>query len=164
MEKAAFGGELSGHFFFKDEAYGHDDGSYASLRILRYLERKGMKLSDLYDSFPKYISSPEIKIGCLDEDKVRIVKEIAIRFKNDFPGMTITDDSVIPGDDGTRIDFSDGMIIFRYSQNGPYITIRFEAKTVDVYEERKKYVREMLESYPEIIWKDTLCVNLNSLR
>ena len=35
-EKAAFGGELSGHFFFADNAYGHDDGSYAALRLLEY--------------------------------------------------------------------------------------------------------------------------------
>src|SRR3972149_7204284 len=34
---AAFGGELSGHFFFADNAYGHDDGTYAALRVLEYL-------------------------------------------------------------------------------------------------------------------------------
>lgn len=39
-EKAAFGGELSGHFFFADNAKGFDDGTYASLRILQYLARK----------------------------------------------------------------------------------------------------------------------------
>ena len=75
----------------------------------------------------------------------------------------ITDDSIIPGDDGVRADFTDGMIIFRYSQNGPYITIKFEAKDQDTYDKRKKYVREMLKSYSEMIWEDELCVNLDSL-
>ena len=75
----------------------------------------------------------------------------------------ITDDTKIPGDDGTRADFKDGMIVFRYSQNGPYITVKFEAKDEATFEARKKYVRDMLKSYPEMIWEDELCVNLDSL-
>lgn len=163
-ENAAFGGELSGHFFFNDNAYGHDDGSYAALRVLEYLSDKNMTLSQLYESFPKYISSPEIKIGCPDEKKVEIVKNLSKKFKADFPEAQITDETVIPGDDGIRADFPDGMIIFRYSQNGPYITIKFEAKDQATYNQRRKYVRIMLESYPEMIWQDQLCVNLDHLK
>lgn len=162
-EGAAFGGELSGHFFFNDNAYGHDDGSYAALRVLEYLSDKNTTLSRLYESFPQYISSPEIKIGCPDEKKVAIVKNLSQKFKADFPKAQITDETIIPGDDGTRADFSDGMIIFRYSQNGPYITIKFEAKDQKTYNQRRKYVKAMLKSYPEMIWQDQLCVNLNHL-
>jgi phosphomannomutase/phosphoglucomutase len=162
-ESAAFGGELSGHFFFNDNAYGHDDGSYAALRVLEYLSDKNTTLSKLYESFPQYISSPEIKIGCPDEKKVEVIRDLSKKFKADFPDAEITDDTIIPGDDGTRADFKDGMMIFRYSQNGPYITVKFEAKNQKVYQERKNYVKKMLESYPEMIWKDLLCVNLNAL-
>ena len=162
-EGAAFGGELSGHFFFNDNAYGHDDGSYAALRVLEYLSDKNLTLSQLYESFPVYISSPEIKIGCPDDKKEDVIKDLSKKFKADFPQAKITDDTVIPGDDGVRADFEDGMIIFRYSQNGPYITVKFEAKDQAKYEERKKYVKRMLNSYPEMIWKDQLCVNLESL-
>ena len=88
---------------------------------------------------------------------------MSIGFKKDFPQAKITDENVIPGDDGTRADFDDGMIIFRYSQNGPYITVKFEAKNKAKYEERKKYVKNLLKSYPEMIWKDELSVNLESL-
>lgn len=163
-EHAAFGGELSGHFFFNDNAYGHDDGSYAALRVLEYLSDKNTTLSRLYDAFPKYVSSPEIKIGCPDNKKVSIIKDLSTKFKKDFPQAKITDDTVIPGDDGTRADFENGMIIFRYSQNGPYITIKFEATDEETYQQRKKYVRDMLENYSEMIWEDELCVNLNSLK
>ena len=76
-ENAVFGGELSGHFFFADNAYGHDDGSYASLRLLEYLSEKKMSLSQLYKSFPVYISSPEIKIGCPDEKKKNVIKNLS---------------------------------------------------------------------------------------
>ena len=163
-EAAIFGGELSGHFFFKEGYYGHDDGVYAALRLMQYLAEKNKSLSEIYESFPRYISSPEIKIGCPDEKKKAIVKNLAIKFKNDFPEGQVTDENIIPGDDGARIDLEDGMIIFRYSQNGPYITVRFEAQDEKVYNERKKYVRETLESYPEMIWQDELCVNLDSLK
>jgi len=162
-EKAAFGGELSGHFFFADNAYGHDDGSYAALRVMEYLSEKNQTLSQLYESFPKYISSPEIKIGCPDDKKAKVVKSLSVKFKNDFPRAKITDDTVIPGDDGTRADFEDGMMIFRYSQNGPYITIKFEAKDQAKYNERKRYVGKLLRNYREMIWEDELCVNLESL-
>jgi len=162
-EGAAFGGELSGHFFFNDNAYGHDDGSYAALRVLEYLSDKNLSLSQLYKTFPQFISSPEIKIGCPDDKKVGVIKDLSKKFKADFPNAKITDDTIIPGDDGTRADFNDGMMIFRYSQNGPYITIKFEAKDQKTYDKRKKYVKKMLKSYPEMIWKDQLCVNLGSL-
>jgi len=163
-ERAAFGGELSGHFFFADNAYGHDDGAYAALRILEYLSDKRVSLSQLYESFPAYVSSPEIKIGCPDDKKAAVIESLALKFKADFPRAQITDKNVIPGDDGVRADFEDGMIIFRYSQNGPYVTIKFEAKTEEVFDERRLYAKEILHRYPEMIWEDELCVNLDFLR
>lgn len=163
-ERAAFGGELSGHFFFADNAYGHDDGSYAALRIVEYLGEKNLTLSQLYESFPTYISSPEIKIGCPDDKKVAVIKNLSVQFKKDFPDAQITDDSVIPGDDGVRADYDDGMMVFRYSQNGPYITIKFESKDQATFEKRRTYVREMLEKYPDMIWADQLCVNLDFIK
>jgi len=162
-ENAVFGGELSGHFFFVDGAYGHDDGTYAALRLLEYLSENNRSLSHLYESFPKYISSPEIKIGCPDDKKIAVINDLTIKFKSDFPKAKITDDSIIPGDDGVRADFDDGMIVFRYSQNGPYITIKFEAKDMETFEKRKQYVREMLKKYPEMNWEGGLCVNLDFL-
>ncbi len=162
-EGAAFGGELSGHFFFNDNAYGHDDGSYAALRMLEYLSDNDLSLSQLYESFPRFISSPEIKIGCPDDKKVGVIEDLSRRFEQDFPEAQITNSAVIPGDDGIRADFSDGMMVFRYSQNGPYITIKFEAQDQQTYDQRKRYVKNMLDSYPEMIWEDQLCVNLESL-
>lgn len=163
-ERAAFGGELSGHFFFADNAYGHDDGSYASLRILEYLSDKNLTLSQLYESFPKYISSPEIKIGCPDDKKVGVIRDLSKKFIADFPAAKITDEKVIPGDDGVRADFDDGIMVFRYSQNGPYITVKFEAADEKVFEERRQYVKDTLHRYPEMIWEDELCVNLDFLK
>jgi len=163
-ENAAFGGELSGHFFFKDNFYGHDDGSYATLRLLEYMSERNQRLSEIFDGYPKYFSSPEIKIGCPDDKKVAVIKHLSEKFTKDFPNGKVSDDRDIPGNDGSRVDFEDGMMIFRYSQNGPYITVRFEAKDQGIYDKRKNYAREILESYPDMIWEDELCVNLDSLK
>ncbi len=161
---AVFGGELSGHFFFNDNAYGHDDGTYATLRVLEYLSEKNLTLSQLYETFPQFISSPEIKVGCPDDKKKMVIKNLSVKFKNDFAGAEITDENVIPGDDGVRADFDDGMLVIRYSQNGPYITVKFEAKTKEVFEERRRYIKEILHSYKEVIWDDPLCVNIDFVK
>lgn len=143
---APFGGELSGHFFFMDKFYGHDDGAYASLRILDYLTRKNQKLSEVIDSFPKYISSPEVKIGCPDEVKFEVVGRMAKIMIEKFGQDKVNKM------DGARVDFEDGMIIVRASQNGPYLTAKFEAKNQATYDERLKYVKDLLKAQPEIDW------------
>jgi phosphomannomutase/phosphoglucomutase len=156
IERAPFGGELSGHFFFADNFFGHDDGCFTALRFLEYLSNKKMSLSQVVDKFPKYISSPEIKVGCPDDKKVRVVKEITEIMKKDFPKDKITDI------DGLRVDFSDGMIIIRYSHNGPYLTVKFESKTKQGYEKNRKYCWNLLRKFSEIDW--SFGVNVDSLK
>ncbi|MBD3248077.1 hypothetical protein GF382_02195 [Candidatus Falkowbacteria bacterium] len=161
-EEAIFAGELSGHIFFRD-FYGYDDGCYAALKLLEYLSTKKETLSQIREDFPKFISSPEIKLACTVGKKKEIFKSIEEKVKSDFADAQISDASTIPGNDSIRLDFDDGMMIFRYSQNGPYFTIRFEAKDEETYEKRKKYTREVLRSQPEIKWDGSLGVNLEYL-
>lgn len=142
---APFGGELSGHFFFMDNFYGHDDGAIASLRVLAYLTRRGKSLSEVVDELPKYISSPEIKLGLADEVKFQLINnEIKKDIENLYPdGEYITID-------GVRVDTKDSMLIIRASQNGPYITIKFEAKKQEDYDQMKKQIESMLKKYEQI--------------
>jgi phosphomannomutase/phosphoglucomutase len=145
-EKAPFGGELSGHFFFFDNFYGHDDAGYASLRLLSYLTAKSKSLSEVVAGFPQYISSPEIKIGCPDSIKNEVIDRIKEQFIKDFGKENVNDL------DGARANFADGMMIIRASQNGPYITVKFEAKDKETYEKRRTYIRDELKKHPEIDW------------
>lgn len=154
-EKALFAGELSGHFYFVDKFYGHDDGFYAVLRLLDYLSRKEISFSELLKEFPSYISSPEIKVGCPDNIKLEVIKRMTEEAKKRFKGEKITDI------DGIRVDFPDAMFIIRASQNGPYVGPKFEAKTPERYEEMKKIVRDFLKNAPEMDWN--FGVNLDSL-
>ncbi len=159
--KAPFIGELSGHFFFSKDFYNHDDGCYATLRLLNYLSRTGKTLGQEIDALPKYISSPEIKIFCADDKKVELMEKIAPKLKSDFPNADVIDDE--RAGDGVRLELEDGMFVIRYSQNGPYITIKFEGKTQEKYDDLKKYLSQILHSYPEIDWNNEIRVNVEAL-
>lgn len=144
-ETAPFGGELSGHFYFVDNFYGHDDGAIASLRLLAYLTRVGKSLKEAVSELPKYVSSPEIKVGCPDNIKFKVVSEkIGGEIKKLYP------DAQYVEIDGVRMDTEEEMIIIRASQNGPYLTVKFEAKTKDMYDTLKAQVNTILHQFPEI--------------
>ena len=159
QEKAAFAGELSGHFYFLDKFYPHDDGLFSSLALLNYLSRAKKPLSQIISDLPQYISSPEIKVGCPDELKVDLMKKIGEKLRQDFPAAEIIDDE--RAGDGVRLEMENSMFIIRYSQNGPYLTIKFEAKVQDKYDELKNYISALLHTYSEIDW--SFGVNVESL-
>jgi len=155
-ERAIFGGELSGHFFFVDNFYGHDDGAIASLRILAYLTRINKTLSQTIASLPQYKSSPEIKVGCPDNIKFQVVSEkIGGELKKLYK------DAKYIEIDGVRMDTKNEMIIVRASQNGPYLTVKFEAKTQEMYDKLKSQVNSILHQFKEIDFKTG--VNVDSL-
>lgn len=150
LEKAKFAGELSGHFYFLDNYYPHDDGCYSTLALLDYLSKNKKSLSQAVANLPKYISSPEIKVGCPDEIKVGLMKKIALKLRADYPQAEIIDDERAA--DGVRLEMTDSMFVVRYSQNGPYLTVKFEAQTQDKYNQLKTYINNLLHSYKEIDW------------
>ncbi|MCX6763294.1 MAG: phosphomannomutase/phosphoglucomutase [Candidatus Moranbacteria bacterium] len=158
--KAAFIGELSGHFFFSEDFYNHDDGCYTTLRLLDYLSRTGQSLSEAVSKLPKYISSPEVKLGCADDLKVALIGKISQVLKKDFPDAEVIDDE--RAGDGVRLNLADGMLVVRYSQNGPYLTIKFEGRTEEKYAELKKYLGQLLHNYPEINLSEG--VNVDALK
>lgn len=144
--RALFGGELSGHFFFMDNFYGHDDGAYASIRLLNYIERHKTTLGKVVDKLPTYVSSPEIKFGCPDNIKFEfIATKITKEFKKLFGPKAKYIDI-----DGIRADSGTDMAIVRASQNGPYITVKFEAKTKSGYDRLKKEIKAILTKYKEV--------------
>lgn len=146
-EGAPFGGELSGHIFFMDNFFGHDDGAFASLRLLAYLERTNQTLSQAAAKLSHYVSSPEIKFGLADDIKFQFIDtKIRQEFTQQWPTAKYIDI------DGIRMDTTDEMAIVRASQNGPYITVKFEGKTQELYDALKLTLRGILKKYPEIDW------------
>lgn len=146
-ERAPFGGELSGHIYFVDNFYGHDDGAIATLRLLEYLTRKKQSLSSAVKELPQYVSSPEIKVGCPDAIKFDFVtKKIGGEIKKLYP------DAEYVEIDGVRMDTKNMMAIVRASQNGPYITVKFEGRTKEQYEFLRQQLKTMLKSFKELDW------------
>lgn len=146
--RAPFGGELSGHIFFMDNFFGHDDGAYASLRLLQYLERTKQKLSQAVDKLSIYVSSPEIKFGLADNIKFEFIdNKIRADFMKLWPKAKYIDI------DGIRMDTDTQMAVVRASQNGPYITVKFEARSQKEYDRLKTVLKKMLSKHPEIDWE-----------
>ncbi|MDD4333440.1 MAG: phosphomannomutase/phosphoglucomutase [Patescibacteria group bacterium] len=158
--KAAFIGELSGHFFFSKDFYNHDDGAYSTLRLLQYLSRTKQTLHEAVEALPQYISSAEIKVGCADELKAKLIDEITKKLKIDWPQAEIIEGE--SAGDGVRLNMEDSMFVVRYSQNGPYLTVKFEANTEEKYRELRDYISKLLHGYLEIDW--TFGVNVESLK
>lgn len=146
-ERAPFGGELSGHIFFADNYFPHDDSVNASLRLLDFMASEGKTLSELVAELPQYISSPEVKLGLADDIKFKFINtEIKADLEALWPDAEFTTI------DGIRADLPGKMIVIRASQNGPYITIKFEAQNESDYEQIKNDLHAILEKHPEIDW------------
>lgn len=155
-ERAPFGGELSGHFYFVDNYYGHDDGAIATLRLLAYLTRVNKSLKQADSELPQYVSSPEIKLGCPDDVKFQLVSEkIGGEIKKLYPDASYVEI------DGVRMDTKEEMLIVRASQNGPYLTVKFESKVKEKYDLLRKQVSDILHRYPDVDF--TKGVNTDSL-
>ncbi len=158
---AAFIGELSGHFFFSADFYNHDDGLYSTLRLLKAMEKSGKKLSELLAELPQYKSSPEIKVFCADNEKRAVVAGLALILQKAYPGAEVIKDE--RAGDGIRLDLPDAMFVVRYSQNGPYLTIKFESRTSEAYEKLRHDINTILHNLPQIDWNSPISANVEAL-
>ena len=116
-----FGGELSGHVYFRDKFPGYDDGIYAGIRLIELLSHTDKPLNTLLDGINKYYSTEELKVHVEDEIKFKVIEKMnqyCLRKKYNF--LTI---------DGVKAKFEDGFALVRASNTGPNITMRFEATT-----------------------------------
>ena len=84
--KAKIGGEMSGHIFFADKYFGYDDAIYVSLRLIELLSLTNETLSALVSQIPNYVSTPEIRINCSDDNEKQIIssKIISNNSTNNF--------------------------------------------------------------------------------
>lgn len=132
-----FGGEFSGHIWFRDKFPGFDDGIYAGLRLVEILSKTDKKVSELLDGINKYYSSPEILIKSTDDLKNIVVEKLKMYVKE--KGYNVNEI------DGVRVDFDDGWALIRASQTGPNLSVRFEGKTKQVLDSLYNEFMEIIE-------------------
>ena len=135
----AFGGELSGHVYFRDKFLGFDSGIYAGLRLLEILSNTKKTVEELLDGINKYYSTPETKYKSTDDKKNEVVKKVENYCKE--KGYTYNNI------DGIRVTFSYGWASVRASNTGPNITGRFEATTLEKLDEIKTEFESLITKY-----------------
>ncbi len=132
-----FGGELSGHVYFRDRFLGFDSGLYAGLRLVELLSYTQKKVSQLLEDIPIYVSTEELKFAFDDEAKFDVVNRVL-----DYASSK---GYKINNIDGVRVDFDDGWALIRVSNTGPNVTARFEAKTEKKLEKIQKEFLPLIE-------------------
>lgn len=124
---SAFGGELSGHFYFK-ENYFSDSGLLAMVKALNILSEKKKPLSELIAPFKVYYATGETNFLVDDQDaKIREVEEA-------FPGGEV--DYL----DGVTIQFEDWWMNVRKSNTEPILRLNLEARTRELMEKMRNKV------------------------
>ncbi|WP_374603372.1 phosphomannomutase/phosphoglucomutase [Arenimonas sp.] len=134
--EAELAGEMSGHFFFRERWYGFDDGIYAAARLLEILSSRGESPQEIFDSLPKGVSTPELKIEVEEGRQYTFIEEFLGRAK--FEGARL---ATI---DGLRADWPDGWGLVRASNTTPVLVLRFDAKDEASLERIKAAFREQL--------------------
>ena len=118
-----FGGEYSGHIYFRDKFLGFDDGIYAGLRMLEILSNNNTTLSNELKDIKRYYSTEEIKVNTDDIKKFEIVSKVKDYCKSKGYNINETD--------GVRVEFNDSWALIRVSNTTPCLTLRFEAETME---------------------------------
>ena len=125
-----FGGEYSGHLYFKDRWPCIDSGFYNALRMLEILSNTDKKFSELFEGINTYYNTPEVRIPVDDDMKFKVVDKIKDYARvNQYKFIDV---------DGIRVQFDDGWALVRASNTGPNLTLRFEASTTERLAEIKK--------------------------
>jgi phosphomannomutase len=133
---AVFGGEHSGHFYFRDFWFA-DSGMLAALNVLATLGKQDKPLSELLKEFDRYYASGEINSEVADQaaatEKVRQVYATQ-------PGVT-TDDM-----DGMTVSASDWWFNLRPSNTEPLLRLNAEAADEATMEQIRDDVLKLVRS------------------
>lgn len=134
-----YGGELAGHYYFRDFFYS-DSGLLASLLILNVIAKKkseGISLSQLIDTIAGYCNSGEINFRV--EDKAGAMDAVRDMFMSNEKSTAYMDF------DGYRVEFPKWWFNIRPSNTEPYLRFICEAVTDDLLRQKVDAVRRLLE-------------------
>jgi phosphomannomutase/phosphoglucomutase len=131
---APIAGEMSGHMFFAEGFYGHDDALYGAARLLRIVADSGRSVSQLLSDVPKFVSTPELRVEVPEERKFAIVKDAVRHFRAGHDVIDV---------DGVRVLFGDGWGLVRASNTQPVLVARYEASSA----RRMAEIRDEIEGW-----------------
>ena len=133
-----YGGELAGHYYFRDFFYS-DSGLLAAILIINVVAKmkaQGVSLSQLIGRIEKYQNSGEINFRL--EDKKGAMDAVRDYFMQTEKSTAYMDF------DGYRVEFPDWWFNIRPSNTEPYLRFLCEATTKELLDEKVAKVREIL--------------------
>ena len=135
-ERALFGAEVSGHFFY-DALHGGDDGLFSALLVLLMLGGAHRALSDWRSEVPARFITDDLRISWSPRDIPALLDAV----RDAFPAAMRSEL------DGVRVQFSKGWGLLRASITEPKVTLRFEG---DSPEARREVIEAFLKPVPEL--------------
>jgi len=136
--KAVFGGELSGHFYFRDN-FCADSGAIAFARVLSVLSAQDKPISQLVAPLRRYSQSGELNFQV--EDKEAKIRQLAEAYKK----------AQIDYLDGITVELGEWWFNVRKSNTEPLLRLNLEAKTPQMMQEKfadlKKILGEPLQGH-----------------
>lgn len=130
-EDAVFGGELSGHYYFRDAFY-TDNADMAVLWVLRLMQERERPLSELIRPFERYVASGEINAEVADKEaKLRQIEALYA-------------DGRISHVDGLTVEYDDWWFNLRPSNTEPLLRLNLEAKTPQQMERHRDRLLEQI--------------------
>ncbi|MCD6594297.1 phosphomannomutase/phosphoglucomutase [bacterium] len=131
---AIFGGEHSGHFYFKDNWFA-DSGLISFLIIAELLSQQNKKTSELIAEMDHYYRTGEINTRVID--RMKTLSAVANRVENETGAKP---DST----DGITFDFDNWWFNLRPSNTEPLIRLNLEASTKELLDEKKQWVLNLI--------------------
>ena len=111
---AAFGGEHSAHYYFRDN-WRADSGSIAALMVLEQLSKADVPLSELRKPFDRYAASGEINTKVADP--AAVIERVAAAYSSESQDRL----------DGLTVDLGDWWFNLRASNTEPLLRLNLEA-------------------------------------
>jgi len=129
--KGPMGGELSGHYYFRDHFYS-DSGEVAMLVMLRMLSRSGRRMSELVAPLRRYSATGEINFEV--EDKDAMIEALASAFRDGEQSRL----------DGLTVRYKDWWFNVRKSNTEPVLRLNLEADTPEIRDRARARVEAVL--------------------
>jgi phosphomannomutase len=134
-EDAAFGGEVSGHYYFRDFSQA-DTGVVPFLLMLEIVSRSGKKLSEILAPFrSRYFLTGEINTPV--QDVALKLQEIKERYASE---------GTISHLDGISVDADDWHFNVRPSNTEPLLRLNLEARSQELMERKRDEVLDLIRS------------------
>ncbi len=131
---ALFGGEHSGHYFYR-QLYYADNAILSFLLALEYASLSGLSFAQLYDKYAKYPQSGEINFRV--DDKKKVIEDIKNHFSSNAKRVLDFD--------GVRLDYDDYWFNVRASNTQPLLRLNMEADNEEILKQHLAEVLDFLE-------------------